>query len=83
MNLDDDTREVLGFGDAWEQLALRWPLYTVARNERVREERRAAGVRPREEYLAAVRHATDDERREAIRRSKREHMRRVRAARAA
>lgn len=31
MTLDHDTLAALGYCDAWEQLALRWPLYVVAR----------------------------------------------------
>ena len=34
MHLDEDTCEALGFGDPWEQLALRWPLYVVTRSTR-------------------------------------------------
>lgn len=87
MTLDDETRAALGYGETWEQLTLRFGLFVVAERERKttwqREARRAAGVRPHAEALAAYRHPTDESRREAIRRSKRDYMRRVRAKRAA
>lgn len=31
MTLDEETRRALGYGDHWEQLALRFPLFVVAR----------------------------------------------------
>lgn len=85
MGLDEETRAALGFGCAWTQLALRWPLYLVKRapldgrelarrREREAADRRARGIPAREFF------ASDAERLEATRRRKREHMQRVRAA---
>lgn len=93
MTLDDETIEALGFGDHWEQLALRFPPFVVARMDawqmrqrRAREAayRRADGVPERSNGGRFERvYATEAERVEARRKSKREHMQRVRSVQGA
>lgn len=47
MTLDTDTLDALGYGDAWEQLAIRWPLYVCARRaEKAACERARRAVTP-------------------------------------
>lgn len=45
MTLDDDTLRELGFGDQWEQLAIRWPLFLVAREPVPHAQRRVYDAR--------------------------------------
>lgn len=67
MTLDDDTRAALGFGDAWEQLALRWPLYVVASTRKDWRKGRRTTTKPIASSL------TTEQRRVVSRRAARGH----------
>lgn len=52
MTLDVETLEALGMGDHWEQLAIRWPLFVVAREPVPHAQRRVYDAQYRERCSA-------------------------------
>jgi len=80
MTLDGDTRDALGYGNPWEQLALRFGAWLVVRNARpsgvTREQKRAIDERRRRRLGMPVRpkYASDEERLEAHRARARANM---------